>query len=112
MPALQAVTVWVAGEGRRGGGLGGGTQNTLWRVGEYVPPFSTYQLRTAPYEGQKLEVIQAPHALAACWLHPVCFLEFPHHLKVPAQEDGEGRGGSRSKKDSPSGSTRKPEIST
>lgn len=82
----------------------------------YAPPNSTYQLRTAPDKGQKLEVIQAPHSLAAGWLHPVCFLEFPHDLKVPAQEGGEKRKGSKKHKDglnpSATRSIRRPEITT
>lgn len=65
-----------------------------------MPHFSTYQLRTAPDEGQKLEVIQAPHTLAASRLHPVCLLELPHNLKVPAPEGGERQAGGKKQKDS------------
>lgn len=43
---------------------------------------STYQLGTAPYERQELEVIQAPHALAASRFHPVRLLQFSHHFQV------------------------------
>lgn len=71
-----------------------------WGWGGSVPHFSTYQLRTAPDEGQKLEVIQAPHTLAAGRLHPVCLLELPHNLKVPAPEGGEGQVGGKKQKDS------------
>lgn len=81
----------AGGEERKGGG---GT-----RGGGSAPHFSTYQLRTAPDEGQKLEVIQAPHTLAAGRFHPVRLLELPHNLKVPAPEGGEGRVGSKKQKD-------------
>lgn len=42
-----------------------------------VPRFQTwmvYQLGTAPYERQELEVIQTPHTLAASRFHPVGLL--------------------------------------
>lgn len=63
-------------------GDGGQRTHPGGRVGA---PFSTYQLRAAPDEGQKLKVVQAPHSLAAGWLHPVRLLELPHDLEVPAQ---------------------------
>lgn len=39
----------------------------------------TYELGAAPYEGQELEVVQSPHALASRWLHSVGLLQLPHH---------------------------------
>lgn len=93
MPALQAVSVCPEREGKKGREEGGPG------VGGSTPHFSTYQLRTAPDEGQKLEVIQAPHTLAAGRFHPVRLLELPHNLKVPAPEGGEGRVGSKKQKD-------------
>lgn len=38
MPALQAVTVWAAGEGRRGGGLGEGHRTHSGEWGSTCPP--------------------------------------------------------------------------
>lgn len=43
----------------------------------------TYELGTAPYEGQELKVIEPPHALTPRWLHAVRLLQLPHHTQIP-----------------------------
>lgn len=57
------------------------------RLGHEKIFLSTYQLGTAPYERQKLEVIQAPHALAASRFHPVGLLKFSHYFEVPETKE-------------------------
>jgi len=44
----------------------------------------TYELGASPDEGQELEVVEAPDALAPRRLHPVRLLQLPHDLQIPA----------------------------